>query len=134
VVLFSLLFGIGFEFSTATGGTLMSNERLFAGQPGILGGLSNEDELAGLCPEEFKNKNPWSDYAMKLFYRGGNIANWKWKSNYGSARRHQRGCFSGLLGTFSLPYQAKTAVAGWMLSEMLSEVPEYVPDEETKKA
>lgn len=108
----------------------MSNKQLFAGQPELLGGLTNEVELAILCPEEFKNNNPWSDYAMKLFYHGGNIANWKWKSDDTATRRHQRGCFSGLLGTFALPHQDKTAVAGWMLSEMLSEVPEHVPYEE----
>ena len=63
-----------------------------------------------------------------------NSANWKWKSAETATRRHQRGCFSGLLGTFGLPHQDKTAVAGWMLSEMLSEVPEHVPKEETAKS
>lgn len=111
----------------------MSNERLFAGNPKIFGGLTNEDELARLCPKEFQDNNSWSDYAMKLFFRGGNIANWKWKSEETATRRHQRGCFSGLLGTFGLSHGDKTAVAGWMLSEMLSEVPEYVQNEETAK-
>jgi hypothetical protein len=112
----------------------MSNERLFAGHPGILGGLSNEDELAKLCPKEFEKNNPWSDYAMKLFFCGGNIANWKWKTDDTVTRRHQRDCFSGLLGTFELSHNDKTAVAGWMLSEMLAEVPAYVPNEETAKS
>jgi hypothetical protein len=112
----------------------MSNEKLFAGKPEMLGGLTNEDELAGLCPEEFKKKNSWSDYAMTLFYRGGNIANWKWKSDDDTLRKHQRGCFSGLLGTFGLRHQDKQSVAGWMLSEMLSEVPEHIPSEETSNS
>ena len=104
------------ETQTATG--------LFAGQPQVLGGLSNEDELARACPVEFKNRNPWSNYAMRLFYSGGNIANWKWKSNDEAERSRQMGCLHGLLGTFGLPHEDKGAVAGWMLSEMLAEVPE----------
>jgi hypothetical protein len=112
----------------------MSNEKLFAGQPGILGGLTNEGELAKLCPKEFKRNNPWSDYATKLFFRGGNIANWKWKSDDVATRRDQAACFCGLLRTFVLLPQDKMAVAGWMLSEMLAELPEYVPHAETTKS
>ena len=37
------------------------------------------------------------------------------------------GCFQGVLGTFGLRHEDKEAVAGWMLSEMLAEVPEYIP-------
>ncbi len=109
----------------------MSNAVLFAGNPAPLGGLTNEDELAELCPDEFKNNNPWSSYAMKLFYSGGNVANWNWKSDNDTVRKHQLGCFIGLLGTFGLSHQDKESVAGWMLSEMLTEVPEHIPVEET---
>lgn len=102
---------------------------LFGGEPEFLGGLSNENELAVACPDEFKDDNPWSSYAMKLFFSGGKIANWKWKSDDPSERRRQMGCFHSLLGTFGLPHEDKEAVAGWMLSEMLTEVPEYIaPD------
>ena len=112
----------------------MPNEHLFAGQPEPLGGLTNEDELARLCPDEFKDDNQWSHYAMQLFYRGGNIANWKWKTDDLQTRCRQRACFNGLLVTFGLSHEDKTSVAGWMLSEMLSEVPERVPKEETAKS
>ena len=112
----------------------MSNEQLFSGEPGILGGLSNEEELAKVCPEEFKNDNPWSQYAMQLFYRGGNIANWSWKIEDKSIRWRQLCCFKNLLGTFGLPHEDKKAVAGWMLSEMLSKVPEHVPKVETAES
>ena len=101
--------------------------RLFAGQPEPFGGLSNENELTKACPPEFKTDNPWSDYAMKLFYQGGNLANWKWKSGDHAERGRQKACFTGFLGTFGVPHEDKEAVAGWMLSEMLTEVPEYVP-------
>ncbi len=100
---------------------------LFAGNGQPFGGLSNERELAKLCPPEFKRGNPWSSYASRVFFGGANIANWKWKSDDEAVRRHQKGCFHGLLGTFDLKHEDKEAVAGWMLSEMLTEVPEYVP-------
>lgn len=100
---------------------------LFAGKPQLFGGLSNECELAEACPAEFKRGNPWSSYARRVFFGGANIANWKWKSSDEAERRHQKACFQALLGTFDLKHQDKEAVAGWMLSEMLTEVPEYVP-------
>lgn len=100
---------------------------LFSGEAGFLGGLSNERELAKACPAEFQQDNPWSDYAMNLFFSGGNIANWKWKSGDDVERRRQLACFKALLGTFDLRHEDKEAVAGWMLSEMLTEVPKYVP-------
>jgi hypothetical protein len=38
-------------------------------------------------------------------------------------KNKQFSCFRGLLGSFCLPHEGKEAVAGWMLSEMLTEVP-----------
>lgn len=97
--------------------------QLFAGQPGLLGGLSNEEELAGACPSEFRKYNPWSEYAMQLFYRGADISDWKWKSENESERKWQSLCFNALLATFGVSHRDKEVVAGWMLSEMLTEVP-----------
>ena len=109
----------------------MSKELLFSGSPEPLGGLTNEDELAKACPEEFKRRgNPWSNYAMKLFYSGGNIKNWKWKTEDKDVKNRQFACFHGLLGTFGIRHEDKTAVAGWMLSEMLAEIPEYIAGKE----
>ena len=100
---------------------------LFAGEPEMLGGLSNERELVKECPPEFLRDNPWSDYASKAFFQGAKIVNWTWKSNDPAERRRQMACFQGLLGTFGIGHNEKESVAGWMLSEMLAEVPEYVP-------
>ena len=108
----------------------MSEEVLFTGVPQPLGGLSNEDELTETCPDEFKGNNPWSSYANQIFFRGANISNWKWKSDDEGEQQRQIGCFHGLLGTFGISHEDKSAVAGWMLSEMLTEVPEYVPGKE----
>jgi hypothetical protein len=101
---------------------MTGKEDLFSGKPGL--GLSNERELAKICPKEFWEDSPWSAYAMKLFYNGGDIGNWKWKTGDESRQDKQFACFQALLGTFRLSHEDKEAVAGWMLSEMLTEVPE----------
>ena len=105
----------------------MARKILFTGKPERLGGLTNEKELAKRCPKDFQQNNPWSDYAMKLFFDSGNINNWKWKTDDKQEKSRQLICFYGLLGTFGLPRKDKKAVAGWMLSEMLQEVPKYIP-------
>ncbi|MGD1003365.1 MAG: hypothetical protein ABR884_02200 [Minisyncoccia bacterium] len=107
---------------------------LFIGKPEMLGGLSNEEQLVKECPPEFHKDNPWSNYASELFFKGGKIANWKWKSDDPTERRRQMNCFDGLLGTFGIGHNEKESVAGWMLSEMLAEVPEYVPPEKNDPA
>lgn len=105
---------------------MVTTTDLFSGEPRSSGGLSNEQELAKICPAQFRSDNPWSDYAMRLFSLGGNIANWKWKSIDALEKRRQRACFKALLGTSDLTLEDKMAVAGWMLFEMLIEVPEHV--------
>ena len=106
-----------------------SRELLFEGDPNLLGGLSNEVALTRACPAQFKESNPWSDYAMSLFYSGGNIKNWKWKESDPQIRARQFSRFRALLGTFGIPHEDKEAVAGWMLSEILESVPECIPVE-----
>lgn len=101
---------------------------LFTGELSYFGGLSNEIELAKKCPEEFKQDNPWSDYALKLFYSGGKISNWEWKSEDIQEQKTQITYFKCLLETFYLSHEDKTAVSGWMLSNMLNKVPEYIPN------
>lgn len=104
------------------------NSKLFSGQPNVFGGLSNEAELVKLCPEEFKDRhNKWSDYASKVFFLGADISNWNWKTGEVDIRLKQKRCFYGLLRGWNLKHEHKEAVAGWMLSEMLTEVPEHLP-------
>ncbi|MEX0895534.1 MAG: hypothetical protein WDZ94_01185 [Patescibacteria group bacterium] len=105
------------------------SEQLFQGEPQPLGGLSNETELANNCPASFRQDNPWSNYAQILFVKGASIENWKWKASASEMRWRQFNCLRGLLGTFALGHKDKLAVAGWMLSEMLAEVPEFVVTE-----
>ena len=97
---------------------------LFAGEPQPFGGLSNEQELAKLCPPEFNKDNLWVIYASKIFFGGANITDWKWRSVKDEERQRQMVCLLGLLGSFDLSHEDKEAVAGWILSKILSEVPE----------
>jgi hypothetical protein len=103
------------------------NTKLFEVKVVFFGGLSNETELAKECPAEFKKENKWSDAAMDLFFSGGNISGWKWKSTDDKIKSHQLLCFKGVVSGFGLRHEDKEAVAGWILSEMLVEVPEHVP-------
>ncbi len=105
----------------------MEENRLFAGQRLIFGGLSNEEELVKECPDEFKRGSAWSAFAMGIFYNGCDKSNWKWKSPDSAVCAHQLACFYGLLTSFEISHQEKDSVAGWMLSEMLVEVPERLP-------
>jgi hypothetical protein len=97
---------------------------LFAGTPSPFGGLSNERELALLVPAKYKgHHNPWSQAAMLIFFSGGRIDHWKWRDS--ACRTQQLACFKALIGSFGIGHEQKEAVAGWMLSQMLQEVPEH---------
>jgi len=102
-------------------------EILFSGEPGFFGALSNERELVNACPAWFKWDNDWSVYVARLLFHGGQTTNWKWKSSNEAERRHQDACFQAILNTYCLSHDEKRAVAGWMLSEMVVRVPEYIP-------
>ena len=105
----------------------MENDQLFAGEPEPMGGLTNENELARLCPKEFQSgNNPWTAYVSTLFFCGGKITNWKWKSSDDKEKAKQLGYFHCLLSGFGLAHEDKEAVAGWMLSEMLTEIPKHL--------
>lgn len=105
---------------------LSAEDMLFAGDPMPMGGLSNEDALVRACPEEFRRGNPWCDYTSKLFFHGADISNWQFKSSDREEKKRQMSCLRGLLETFGIGHNQKEAVAGWMLSRMLSEVPEHI--------
>lgn len=114
----------------------MSKELLFAGSydsQGIGGGfISNRKELVKACPEEFfRNENPWSVYIDKVLQSGGcKSGHWKWQVSDMSERLKMRIYFQVLLSNKGgLSGTDLRAVAGWMLSEMLTEVPEYIPRE-----
>jgi len=109
----------------------MYAENLFDGMVFPFGGLSNQKDLLLCCPEEFREQNPWSDYANKLYLCYGDISNWKWKSDDEDVRRNQDDHFFGILGTVAMKAEHKNAIAGWMLSEMLDEIPEYLPERKT---
>ncbi len=99
---------------------------LFKGTPGLLGGLSNEAELQKKCPEKFRSdwtSDPWCEAASSIFYNGCFPLVWKYKVTDKKEMEKQFTCFHSLLKGFGLKHEWKIAIAGWMLSEMLEEVP-----------
>lgn len=115
--------------------TGMGNSKILFEGEAMLSGLSNERELAKACPEKFKKhwmNDPWCKMAMNIFYCGGVINHWKWRTKEMAVFKKQFGCFRALLSGFGLSHEDKIAVAGWMLSEMLTEVPAHIKVEDFK--
>lgn len=100
---------------------------LFSGTSGSMGGLSNERELVEKCPVQFREENAWSAYANLLYYFGGATIAWQWKTADENEKRAQLMCLQLLVGSFDLMHEDKMAVAGWMLSCMLHDVPIHTP-------
>lgn len=103
---------------------LQEAEKLFAGSCMPRGGLSNARELGELCPAEFRGDNPWTKAATEFFHLRLKPSNWHWASKDSKECLIRLSCFLGIFASTSLVYDDKMAVAGWMLSEMLAEVPQ----------
>lgn len=104
---------------------MLTKDMLFSGKPEPLGGLSNEHDLTEACPDEFRDcENPWTSYAIMLFFKGSDISNWEWISDDQKERNQQFACLEAILSSLDILQEDKDAVSGWMLSEMLKEVPE----------
>jgi len=99
-------------------------DELFLGTPSRFGGLSNEDDLAANTPAEFrKSSNPWTKAANTCFFLGADTRLWKWRTTEPEDRLEQLACFKAALSGWDLSHEQKEALCGWMLSEMLTEVP-----------
>lgn len=109
------------------------NTILFSGKASPFGGLSNEQELVNICPKEFKRDNKWSDLADMIFFKGADTRNWKYKSLDKDTQNKQKTCLMGLLSTFGIKHEDKSAVGGWMLSEILEELPNFLPNPKSEK-
>ena len=99
---------------------------LFAGRVLPHGGLSNEAELIIDCPREFRQDNDWSVFIRMMYTAGADRSGWKWKSRSKTEKKKQFICFGALLKARIMP-EDRVAVAAWMLSEMLVEVPVHSP-------
>lgn len=88
--------------------------------------LSNQEELAGLCPVNFKDiNNPWRKFVEKIWKeKGVSVENWSWKNSEKSVK--QSSYFSTLLSTTRLNEENKLNLMAWMLSEMIDEIPEFI--------
>lgn len=81
------------------------------------------DELAEICPEEFRQDNPWTKFVSQLFGKKVNLDIWPWKAKNENIIKHQLNCLDEV---FDSSHSNKFAIAGWMLSEMLESVPENI--------
>ena len=73
------------------------------------------------CPLEFfAEDNLWQAKARKL-YSSVDTSEWKWKTPDNSLRERELLVVLSLLSSFWISRDQKTAVAGWMLSEILSD-------------
>jgi hypothetical protein len=104
----------------------MSKELLFSGRVEVFGGVTNEAKLEKACPEYFKDpKNPWNSYVRYLLEPGSNKRASRFKSEDTEEIYRQVKFFKAILRSFDLSRESKIAVASWMLSEILEEIPEY---------
>lgn len=79
--------------------------------------------LLSACPQIFCDDNPWSEYARKIIEADGiDISNWRWKDNSDQVQRLQLKILKAWLTDF-IPHKNRLPVAGWMISEMLLEIP-----------
>ncbi len=90
-------------------------------------------ELFKDCPDELKDpENPWNKFAANLRLSKGLVDHRVWKYKNNTLAIHQFGHIGFILlaafGVDSRKVDAmQDAVLAWMFSEMLSELPEFVP-------
>ena len=102
----------------------------FSGTTGDFGALSNAVGLLMLCPDKFKLfSNPWNILAFQVLTLGADMKDWDFKSPGREVAVKQLSLLRAVRRTPALSADGRVALAGWMLSEMLTEVPVYVfPD------
>lgn len=100
----------------------VSHEELFAGTPDFFGGISNQIKLTKICPPFFREDNEWSRYS-RIFQETRECIKWKWKTDSTDIRRKQLACLNALLNSKEISTHSLHAIGGWMLSEMITEIP-----------
>lgn len=88
---------------------------------------TNEIDLHRHCPPEFRDSaNPWNVYARRLFYEGGMFTSWDWNLMSRADKADLEKKFTNLLRATNsqLHDDDRVAILAWMLSQMLSAVPE----------
>ena len=93
--------------------------------------LTNLEDLRRVCPKEFfDSKNLWRMYAKAVHYwmgdRGG-TNHWVWKSQDKNVQQDQLRQWNFVTLSAGLSWEEELAIGGWMLSEMLVEVPKHTP-------
>lgn len=100
------------------------------------GRFSCETLLIRDCPDEFRNpRNRWTKYARKaILNRSVDFVTWRYKPMSKQAQMRRVQCFTDLLrASWNIDPKnhkqvaSRSAVLGWMLSEMLVKPPRYMP-------
>ena len=120
----------------------MSDKDLFSDLRLTFGGLSNSEQLRGLCPTMFKHpKNPWHQYALQFKYLDSEeiqyqIVDWEWNTNHKPTQTKQLNCVLGIWSTSNKKMASNdiNAVLGWMFSKMLKVIPKESPFEKARSA
>jgi hypothetical protein len=79
-----------------------------------------------LSPHDFWEVNAWSEYVTKFIdHNGDAVVYWHWKSDNPAVRRIQRNFFLHIL-SLKIPKDDKVFAGAWILSTILSEVPNHI--------
>ena len=94
------------------------------------GGIPNYDEAMKACPSEFIREwsdNPWYDLAEKIFFFGSKkeeLCKFKFRATSQEEVDMMWAYFRTWLGSYRPKHEDKIAVCGWLLSLMLTELPQ----------
>lgn len=94
----------------------------------VFGGIPNYDEALKACPAEFYFQNLWSDAAMHLFRHGMTEGDGKkmiLKTDDIEVAKAQFAYFEAWKSSYQASHEVKRAVCGWLLSLMLTAVPDF---------
>ena len=92
-----------------------------------------EEALRQQCPPPrfFEVHNPWVIVATKVYVQGAVIEEWKWRKISPYDRSMVFGLFHLLGSSKTLEPQIKCAIGGWILSDLLEEIPVHIPVQKT---
>ena len=104
-------------------------EGQFFGPPETLDS-SKIDKILIFRPEELKKEgNEWEIFAKKFIANSADPKNWKRKNEDGELKSYQLSCLMAIwiASDSKIIMEYKIIGVAWILFEMLSEVPEYIP-------
>ncbi len=100
------------------------SELLFVARVQPDGTIRDPDVLVGACPQVFQEGNRWVECAKRLEPKVDmDVCDWIWKDEDPQIRGTQLQVLLAIQWS-DLKKEDRHAIAGWVLSEMLQEVPQ----------